>query len=165
MYQFGDNAFTGCSCLRSVSLTEAVYRGRFGIDVFSKCTSLFSITLRPSVSWGAFIVWSVGNSRHRDNWKLTTVKRLCNVLRLILTFVNSTCDVGVREFTYCESDSDSDSDDDTVWIDYDMICRYDDSWGFMGFRDMGLRGGGPRVPKSDSDSDSGSFDPREYRVF
>ena len=93
MYQFGDNAFTGCSCLRSVSLTEGVYL--FGKCVFSKCTSLFSITLRPSVSWGAFIVWSVGNSRHRDNWKLTTVKRLRNVLRLILTFVNSTRDVNV----------------------------------------------------------------------
>ena len=78
---------------------------------------------------------------HECNWKLTTVKRLCNVLRLILTFVNSTRDVGVCTLTFCESDSDSDSDE----IDYDMICRYDDSLGFMGFRDMGLRGGGPQI--------------------
>ena len=29
------------------------------------------------------IVWVVGNSRNRDNWQLTTVKQLRNVLRLI----------------------------------------------------------------------------------
>ena len=111
MYQFGDNVFTGCLCLRSVSLTEGVYD--FGQHVFSNCKSLWSITLRPSVSWGAFIVWSVGNSRHGDNWKLTTVKRLRNVLRLILTFVNSTRDVGVDQLTFANSsDSDSDSDSD-----------------------------------------------------
>ena len=42
-----------------------------------------------------------------------------------------------------ESDTDSDSDVDAVWIDYDKFCRDDHSWGFMGFRDMGLRGGSP----------------------
>ena len=62
------------------------------------------------MSWGAFIVWSVGNSRHGDNWKLTTVKHLRNVLRLILMFVNSTRDVNVSFYEY-ESDSGSDSSD------------------------------------------------------
>ena len=135
MYRFGDNVFTECLSLRSVSLSEGLYY-KFGQNVFSPgCMSLLSITLRPSVSWGAFIVWSVGNSRHRDNWELTTVKRLRNVLRLILTFVNSTRDVDVL---FYESDSDSDSDDAY------MICRYDHSRGFMGFRDWGMGG----VPKS-----------------
>ena len=117
MYQFGDNVFTECLCLRSVSLTEGLYD--FGQNVFSNRRSLFYITLRPSVSWGTFIVWSVGNSRHRDNWKLTTVKRLRNVLRLILTFVNSTRDV--RMSSFFESDSDSDDSHSGPY------CGYTDS--------------------------------------
>ena len=33
---------------------------------------------------GAFLVWVIGNSRNHDNWHLTTVKQMRNVLRLIV---------------------------------------------------------------------------------
>ena len=36
----------------------------------------------------SFIAWSVGSSRNRDNWQLTTVKQLRNVLSLITTFAH-----------------------------------------------------------------------------
>ena len=49
-------------------------------DVF-----LSSVIFRPRVP-SAFIAWSVGQSRNRTNWQLTTVKRLRNVLRLITEF-------------------------------------------------------------------------------
>ena len=48
-----------------------------------------------SMGRGTFIAWAVGSSRNRDNWKLTTVKHLCNVLRLITELANG----GLRDVT------------------------------------------------------------------
>ena len=52
-------------------------------DAFVRCNALVSVVFRPPVSRGALIAWSVGSSRNRVNWQLTTLQRLRNVLRLI----------------------------------------------------------------------------------
>ena len=79
----GIAAFTGNHGLASVILPHALILGN---NAFRRCWELTSVVFRPPVSRGAFIAWSVGSSRHRANWKLTTVERLRNVLRLITMF-------------------------------------------------------------------------------
>jgi hypothetical protein len=54
-----------------------------GSHVFADCKALTSVTFRPPISRSAFITWVVGSSRHRDNWQITTLKHLRNILRLI----------------------------------------------------------------------------------
>ena len=101
-----NHAFYGCSGLTSVSLPHGL--DTVGSRAFEDCKSLTSVVFRPPVSRGAFIAWAVGNSRHRDNWQLTTLKRLRNVLRLVVVLSVevrdvSTVDPGGRNhvFTGC----------------------------------------------------------------
>ena len=54
-----------------------------GVEAFSTCTSLTSCVFRPPRVGAAYIVFAISNSRNRDNWGLTSVKQLRNVLRLI----------------------------------------------------------------------------------
>ena len=89
--RIGNNAFYGCSGLTSVSLPHGLDTVGFG--AFGDCKSLTSVVFRPPVSRGAFIAWAVGNSRHRDNWQLTTLKRLRNVLRLVVVLSAEVRDV------------------------------------------------------------------------
>lgn len=74
-------AFANCSGLRSLSFPHKLCR--VDKDAFLDCKALSSITIRPRVSL-AFIVWAVANSKNRHNWKLTSLSRLRNVLRLIV---------------------------------------------------------------------------------
>ena len=93
----GEYAFAGCTALTSVVFRPPVSRGAFiawdGEHAFAGCTALTSVVFGPPVSRGAFIAWATANSRHRDNWQLTTVKQLRNVLRLITTFAMWSRDV------------------------------------------------------------------------
>ena len=104
--RIGAYAFGGCLALTSVSLPHGL--DTVGSRAFEDCKSLTSVVFRPPVSRGAFIAWAVGNSRHRDNWQLTTLKRLRNVLRLVVVLSVevrdvSTVDPGGRNhvFTGC----------------------------------------------------------------
>ena len=78
----GMNAFWGFKRLTSLTLPPNVTN--VSAAAFGYCTSLTSVNFRPRVPVSAvFIAWAVGNSRHRDNWQLTTLMQLRNVLRLI----------------------------------------------------------------------------------
>ena len=77
----GSDAFSLCSALTSVSLPHGL--DTVGSRAFVHCKSLTSVVFRPPVS-RAFITWAVGSSRHRDNWQLTSLKQLRNVLRLVV---------------------------------------------------------------------------------
>ena len=86
----GIATFCDCSGLTSVSLPHGLDTVDYG--AFGDCESLTSVVFRPPVS-RAFITWAVGNSRHRDNWQLTTLKRLRNVLRLVVVLSTEVRDV------------------------------------------------------------------------
>ena len=97
-----NGAFYGCRSLTSVSLPHGL--DTVGSRAFGDCKSLTSVVFRPPAS-RAFIAWAVGNSRHRDNWQLTTLKRLRNVLRLVVMLSVevrdvSTVDPGGRDYVF-----------------------------------------------------------------
>lgn len=75
----GPCAFAKCSGITSLTLPNST---KIGLRSFQGCTGLTSIIFRPRLS-SIFIAWAVGRMRNRANWRLTTVKRLRNVLRLI----------------------------------------------------------------------------------
>ena len=82
----GRFAFSRCNSLTFVSLHYSLEN--FGNLAFHDCDMYISFVYRPpSLSKRLFIVWAVSNSRHRDNWQLTTLKHSRNVLRLILSMV------------------------------------------------------------------------------
>ena len=58
---------------------EAIPDGAFACCDFLCGTVHFGIS-------AAFVVWAVSNMRNRDNWELTTLRNLHNVLALILSF-------------------------------------------------------------------------------
>ena len=87
----GHNAFAHCSSLKCITLPDGLRH--VGISSLSHCNQLSFISFRPPMSRAFFIVWAVGNSRHRDNWQLTSVKEVRNVLRLIVNFGNWSRDV------------------------------------------------------------------------
>ena len=86
----GKRAFFGCSGLTSLTLPHTLTS--VGRCAFCNCKNVTSVVFRPPVS-SAFIAWSVGNSRKRANWQLTTLKRLRNVLRLVTAFAFERRDV------------------------------------------------------------------------
>ena len=103
LISIGKKAFMNCSGLTSLTLPDSVIN--IGEFAFCGCAGIISLSLpdnlkfighgafrgvkmksvffRPPVSRGAFIAWVVGSSRNRDNWQITTVKQLRNVLRLV----------------------------------------------------------------------------------
>ena len=72
-----------CTGLTSLTLPQTLTS--VGRCAFCLCDNVTSVVFRPPAS-RAFIAWSVGNSRKRANWQLTTLKRLRNVLRLVTAF-------------------------------------------------------------------------------
>ncbi len=101
--RIGHTTFHQCERLTSLTLSDSVTT--IGESAFCDCTGIISLSLphslthighatfrgikfksvffRSPVSRGVFITWVVGNSRNRDNWQITTVKQLRNVLRLV----------------------------------------------------------------------------------
>ena len=80
----GHQAFYGCTRLTSLTLPNSLTD--LGTDAFARCRDLTSVVLGLRLP-PAFLAWVVGSSRSRDNWQLTSLKQLRNVLRLIVTFV------------------------------------------------------------------------------
>ena len=78
----GNAAFKNCG-LKNISLPEFVHIGECA---FSTNELLHTVTIRP-IATRPFIVWAVGNSRHRANWQLNTIKYYRNLLGLITSFV------------------------------------------------------------------------------
>ena len=81
----GDMAFRGCCRLTSLALPDKLTNvGQF---VFKDCTSLSSVHFRARrPSRAVFIVWAVSNSRNRDNWQVTGLDKLRNILAIITIF-------------------------------------------------------------------------------
>ena len=79
----GSEAFRSCSSLTSLILPRSLTR--VGRHTFANCTALTSVVFRAEVS-KSFLAWSVGSSRHRDNWRITTLAHSRNILRLITEF-------------------------------------------------------------------------------
>lgn len=77
------SAFRNCAGLTTISLPRTLV----DIDTwaFHNCTGVTSLFFRPRAS-RAFIAWVVGGSRKRDNWQVTTLKQLRNVLLLVTLF-------------------------------------------------------------------------------
>ena len=64
---------------------------------FACCDCLFG-TVHFVIS-ASFMVWAVSNMHDRDNWELTTLRKLHNVLKLILSFqCKPTSHIGDRAF-------------------------------------------------------------------
>ena len=76
-------AFKKCDNLASVLLPHEFNHTHVGKYAFHKCVKLHTVVFRPSRTRLSFMVWAVGNSRNRANWRQTTVKYLRNVLHLI----------------------------------------------------------------------------------
>ena len=105
-----DEAFWCCSYLTRVTMPHTVI---FGESVFLGCESLVhkSVVYRPPVGRSTFIVWALGKTRNRNNWHITTIERLRNVLRLITELSIEECrdvyratkdpDGNNRVFGYC----------------------------------------------------------------
>ena len=78
-------AFQNCSKLASLSLPYALTD--FGKEAFKNCSALTSVVFRPSsLSREVFILWAVSSSRNHDNWEMTSMNRLRNVLQLVAAF-------------------------------------------------------------------------------
>ena len=86
----GKCSFENCRKLTCVSLPHSL--PDVGDGAFADCYDLTSVDLR-SMSRPALIAWAVGNSRNRDNWRLTSVMRLRNVLALITVLALESRDV------------------------------------------------------------------------
>jgi len=77
-----DHAFQACVKFSELKLP---FRGKIGKNVFFECHKLKSVVYRP-VSSPVFVVWALGQSRNRDNWQLTTIQYLRNLLRQITDY-------------------------------------------------------------------------------
>ena len=81
-----DYAFQACVKISEFKLPYHKYeKVQFGKDVFFECHSLETVLQQPAAPW-AFVVWALGKSRNRNNWRITTIKRMNNLLRLIGCF-------------------------------------------------------------------------------
>ena len=132
----GKCAFTDCRKLTNVSFPPSLGRGNVGERTFAGCYDLVSVDFRSS-SRPAFIAWAVGSSQNRNNWQVTTVMRLRNVLSLITVLawtprdVDSVDPYGLEEvFLYCPCGRDhrcfpcDDPDYDSMADDVDAYERY-----------------------------------------
>ena len=95
----GAYAFCNCTYITTLELPAAYNSMECHINAFKNCPRLNTITVRPRVP-PAFLIWAVGNSRNRANWQLTTLKRLRNVLGIIMSFVLKRRDVVTAEATH-----------------------------------------------------------------
>ena len=86
----GKYAFKRCTGLISITLPSTFAMTNIDKYAFDGCSRLKNVVFRPLASQ-VFLVWALGMSHNRDNWRLTTVKYLCLVLRLttILAWTNS----------------------------------------------------------------------------
>ena len=81
-----DYAFQACVKVSEFKLPYPKYgKVQFGKDVFFECHSLKTVLQLPASPW-AFVVWALGQSQNRNNWKITTIKNMRNLLRLIGCF-------------------------------------------------------------------------------
>ena len=81
-----DYAFQGCVKVSEFKLPYPKYgKVQFGKDVFFECHSLKTVVQLPAAKW-VFVVWALGESRNRNNWRLTTLKNSKNLLILISCF-------------------------------------------------------------------------------
>ena len=94
-----------------------------GIRIFIR-TFVQKFILRPPTSRRAFIAWSVGHSRHRSNWQLTTVKHVRNVLRLITSFAI----LRPREFEAPFPKFEFDSDPKIFRVLNALMVKVSDRW-------------------------------------
>ena len=134
LISIGRGAFAECTGLTSVTVPHTCIK--FGDKAFEYCTSLRrkSVVFRPPANRASFIAWAVGKMRNRNNWQITTVKRLRNVLRLITELSYECHDV-------YEATMDPDGNN-RVFGDFDnpvyefiltfqngeLVCNYDDIW-------------------------------------
>ena len=140
----GQHAFGGCSSLISLTLPHKLTNvGKFA---FGNCPAITSIIFRPSVSRGVIIAWSVGNSRNRANWQLTTLKRLHNVLRLITAFA-----LERRDVTTVDPDGSKKVFQSPPYWEFDNLLP--------DFTHFQLLYGYHSNPRDDIDSDSDNFQP------
>jgi len=104
-------------------------QGDVGDRAFAGCYDLVSVDFRSS-SRPAFIAWAVGSSQNRNNWQVTTVMRLRNVLSLITVLAWTPRDVdsvdphgvdGVFLYCPCGRDHRCFPCDDS---DYDSMAEY-----------------------------------------
>ena len=81
-----DYAFQACADLSQFNLPYPTYgKVQFGKDVFFECYGLKTVFQLPAAPW-VFVVWALSESRNRNNWQLTTIRYLRNLLRLIGRF-------------------------------------------------------------------------------
>ena len=79
----GNRAFRACNSFSKVTLPHTVTT--FGKDMFIDCNLQEAPLIRPA-SPRYFVIWALGQSRRRANWRLTTIRNLRNVLRLIACY-------------------------------------------------------------------------------
>ena len=129
----GKCAFEDCRKLTNVSFPPSLGRGDVGERTFAGCYDLVSVDFRSS-SRPAFIAWAVGSSQNRNNWQVTTVMRLRNVLNLITVLAWTPRDVDSVDphglegvFLYCPCgrehrcfpcDESVDEDEYAEWSEY-----------------------------------------------
>ena len=76
-----EGAFYGCESLKCIKLPHSLKE--IAIDAFTNCYNMHSVIFHAPYPQAAFIVWVVSNSR-RKNYKLTTVRNMRNILRMIV---------------------------------------------------------------------------------
>ena len=50
------------------------------------CPELTRVSFRPPIGRASFVAWALGNMRNRQNWALTRIQRMGNILRLITEY-------------------------------------------------------------------------------
>ena len=81
--KIGHSAFFYCTALTSLTLPNGLTS--VGSSAFCGCKSLASVLFKPTVP-SVFIVWAMGSTQNRANWRVTTIKNLRNVLALVTAF-------------------------------------------------------------------------------
>ena len=79
----GDRAFQACVKMCKLELPHSSGQEKVVIEknAFFECRNL-KVVYRPSCS-PSFVVWALGQSKHRDNWQTTGIKRIRNILAII----------------------------------------------------------------------------------
>lgn len=84
--KIGDHAFQACVKFAQVKLPALTKHNlKIGKNVFYQCNNLKAVVFRPASS-PVCVVWALGQSRNRDNWKVTTIKYTRNILIKIINY-------------------------------------------------------------------------------